>query len=122
MHGIAEFAPDVLSAAEGGDAAAGAIVGAAADQLALTAATATSRIPGQLPVPVALGGRLLEASTLLRSLVATSLVGREPRADVRAAASSPLDGALGLGSGTYPDRYGALIHHWRSELSGRDIR
>jgi N-acetylglucosamine kinase-like BadF-type ATPase len=122
VHGIAAFAPDVLSAAEGGDTVAGAIVGAAAHQLALTAATATSRIPGQPRVPVALGGRLLEASVLLRSLVATSLAGREPRADVRAAASSPLDGALGLGSGAYPDRYGALVHHWRPALSGRTLR
>ncbi|MDQ2661360.1 MAG: hypothetical protein M3Y52_05745, partial [Actinomycetota bacterium] len=85
-----------------------------AKHLACTAATAAGRVAGRDVVTVALGGRVLEESRLLRERVRASLAERAPAAVVREAEGDPLAGALGLGTGAYPDRYGALIHHWHA--------
>jgi hypothetical protein len=62
-------------------------------------------------VPVALGGRLLESSSLRERL--TSAVTRSlPAAAPRTADGSPLDGGLLLGAAADPGAYAALVHVW----------
>ena len=68
VDAMARFAPDVLAAADAGDAVAAAIVDAASSELATlvqvavdVAAPRAVAVPGADAVPVALGGRLMAA-------------------------------------------------------------
>ncbi len=114
---IAGFAPRVLAAAEW-DAAAADIRERAADALAASVAAGVAFLASPArsevsPVPVALGGRLVQSDPLFSSAVAAAITRHAPNASVRGAAGSPLDGALSLGLGFRADRYAALIHHWK---------
>jgi len=112
VNAIARFAPDVLEAAASGDAVASAIADAATGELlALVRAAALHVAPEGGPVPVALGGRLLEQG-LLRDRFEQALLRELPAATVRSADGSPLDGALLLGGGTDPGRYRDLVYVW----------
>lgn len=91
---VAALAQAVLEAAGGGDAAAREIVGQAAEDLAGLAAAVLPFFPGRQPVPVALGGGMLEREPL-RSAVLERLAGGRfaPLAEI----PDPLTGAVALG-------------------------
>lgn len=109
---IARFAPDVLEVAASGDAVASAIVDAAVLELvALVRATAHHTAADGGPVPVALGGRLLEA-TSLRARLDDALERELGDVDARSADGTPLDGALLLGQEPDPGPYHDLVFAW----------
>ena len=113
VNEIAQFSRDVVALADE-DAAATAIIATAAAELAETVAAAVGAVDGQnTVVPVALGGRLLDESPLLRERLVAAIASVAPVASMRAAAAEPLEGALGLGTAELPDRYGSRIHHFR---------
>ncbi len=112
VDSIARFAPDVLAAAGAGDAVAGAITDTAADELAALARAAAHRVsPHDGPMPLALGGRLMEPG-LLRARVEQRLAGTAPTFAVRSADGSPLEGALMLGAADDPGRYRDFVYIW----------
>jgi len=112
VNTIARFAPDVLEAAASGDAVASAIADAAtADLLALVRTAGLHVAPEGNPYPVALGGRLIEEGTL-RDRLDQALLRELPAAATRSADGTPLDGALLLGGGAEPGRYGDLVYVW----------
>jgi N-acetylglucosamine kinase-like BadF-type ATPase len=94
---LAALAPVVLTAAEEGDAEAGALIAEAARQLAVAAAAA-ARALGLEPsaVPIALAGGLLRASPSYRARVLDSLTGLGYRAAPVAVVREPAEGALRL--------------------------
>jgi len=113
---IARFAPDVITAAEAGDAAAIVIAEDAVRELVVlvrrgVALTRPDHGPGRC-APVALGGRLLAADGPLRARLDAGLAHAGLDADVRTADGSALDGTLLLGTAR-GHRYGSLVHHWR---------
>ena len=114
MNDIAHFAPDVLAAADQGDAVAQGIANEAAAELVLLARTAVevarNGSPDATVVPVAVGGRLLGEARPLRRLLDTQLAAEAIGAAVRSADGSSLDGALALGALDDPGRYRSLIH------------
>jgi glucosamine kinase len=113
VDAIARFAPDVLEAAEGGDAAATAIVDEAAEELLLLArAGAAWAGDGAVTVPLALGGRLLEPGTEVRRRLLDRLIATGLPIEPRSADASALDGAILLGRSGDPGAYGSLIHTW----------
>lgn len=113
VDAIARFAPDVLAAA-GDDPVADGVVDAAVDELVGLVRTAVAAVRSDAePVPVALGGRILDAAPLPERLAAA--IGRAvPDAAPRRADASPLAGALLLGALADPGAYAALVTVWPS--------
>jgi N-acetylglucosamine kinase-like BadF-type ATPase len=126
VNTIAQFAPEVLAAAETGDAVAGAIVDEAAAELLLIAragarwAAGTRRAAGAMratgggttPVPLALGGRLLAQGSALRLRLDALIAGEGVTISARTADASALEGAVRLGLAGDPGPYLNLIHAW----------
>jgi len=111
---IAHFAPDVLRTTESGDPVAITIVDEAVVELIalITAAVAVAATDDE-PVPIALGGRLLDDGPLRRRLdraIAQSL----PAVTPRSADGTPLDGAIRLGMAADPGRYRDLLYVWKA--------
>jgi glucosamine kinase len=117
VNAIAQFAQDVLDAADGGLAAATAIVDDAARELVLlaTAAAAHADAASGEPVPLALGGRLLAEGTPLRTRIDERIALGDLPLSPRSACGSSLDGAHFLGLEPDPGRYASLVHVWRAE-------
>lgn len=90
---LAELVPVVLGCAQDGNAAADAILREAARHLADTLIAAL--VDGVPPV-VALVGGLVQDGGPVRALVAAELALRRPDVELRAAAGTPLDGAVRL--------------------------
>jgi glucosamine kinase len=113
VNAIAQFAPDVLEAAEAGDAAATHIVDEAARELLLLARAGAAWAGGEaVTVPLALGGRLLEPGGGLRRRLLDLLAGARLPVAPRSADASALDGAVRLGRAGDPGTYGDLVHTW----------
>jgi glucosamine kinase len=83
VQAVAALAPDVLAAAEEGDAVAAALADAGADALAHHVATVAARFPGGHAVPVALGGGLLARSEAYRKRVVARVLAEVGSAEVR---------------------------------------
>jgi len=122
VDAVARFAPEVLDAAVAVDAVARAIAEQATEELVAVAGVAVSVAaagdgPGaatqEMLVPVALGGRLLEAGPL-RGWLDESLARSLPGAMVVDASGSPLDGALRLGESADPGPYRDLVFVWQA--------
>ena len=101
----------MLDAAADGDDVACRILEEAASRLLATARAAADHIGGTA-VALALGGRMLEADSPLRTRLDALLAGH---ADLlpRSADAEPIDGALLLGSADSPGRYRELTHLWK---------
>ena len=93
---VASLAPDVLAAAEEGDAVAGAVVDAAADDLATHVRALAERFPREAEVGVALGGSLLARSDDYRKRVIARIVADVPAAKIRPETVDPVLGAIQL--------------------------
>lgn len=89
---IAALAPEVLEAAAAGDAVAGALVDAGADDLARHVRALAERFPRGAQTRVALGGGLLAHSEDYRKRVIARIVAEVMEADV---VPSPVDPVLG---------------------------
>jgi N-acetylglucosamine kinase-like BadF-type ATPase len=117
VNAIAQFATEVLAAAD--DPVAAAIVARAADELrgliGVAAGLAATDATGA-GVPVALGGRLLVEPTPLRNALDRLLEG-DRAIEPRTADASPLDGAMLLARQATPGRYAPLVHVWRRVLA-----
>jgi N-acetylglucosamine kinase-like BadF-type ATPase len=112
VNEIARLAPDVLSIADAGDPEAARIADSTARELENIAVAASTWIhAGEAPVPVALGGRLIEPGSPLRRRL-DLMLDAVPGIAARSAAGSPLDGALQLGLAGDPGRYAPLVHVW----------
>ncbi len=112
VNTIARFAPDVLEMAARGDAVASTIVDTAASELlALVKATVLHVAAESDPVPLALGGRLVEAG-VLRDRLEQAILRVLPAVTTRSADGSPLEGALLLGHQADPGRYRDLVYVW----------
>jgi N-acetylglucosamine kinase-like BadF-type ATPase len=117
VDAIARFAPDVLRTAEAGDeVASGIIDGAVAELVTLVRAAVSVASSSKVPVPVALGGRLLADGQGLRARLdrALAMSPRGPDIACRGADGSPLDGAMALGRRPTPGRYESLVSVWRA--------
>ncbi|GAA3730976.1 BadF/BadG/BcrA/BcrD ATPase family protein [Leifsonia bigeumensis] len=115
VNEIAQFAREVLDAAADGDDVAGGILDDAAARLLKTAIAAAEYLAATDPLddaPLALGGRMLEAGSPLRTRLDALLAGH-PGILPRNADAEPIDGALLLGSADSPGRYRALTHLWK---------
>jgi glucosamine kinase len=93
---VAGLAPDVLAAAEEGDAVAGAMVDAGADDLATHVRSLAERFPRGAEVGVALGGSLLARSDDYRKRVVARIVADVPAATIRPEPVDPVLGAIQL--------------------------
>jgi N-acetylglucosamine kinase-like BadF-type ATPase len=93
---VAGLAPEVLAAAEEGDAVAGALVDAGADDLATHVRTLAERFPRGTSVGVALGGSLLARSDDYRKRVVARIVADVPAATIRPEPVDPVLGAIQL--------------------------
>jgi glucosamine kinase len=114
VNAIAQFAADVLAAADD-DPVAAAIVAQGANELhGVILAAARGTASGSSRVPLGLGGRLLTEPTPLRRALDGRLAGDRSIA-VRTADASPLDGAMLLGRQATPGRYASLVHVWRRD-------
>jgi glucosamine kinase len=112
VNTIARFAPEVLAAAAAGDAVASTIVDAAADELAALARAAARQLrSADAPLPLALGGRLVQDGPL-RTRLEQRLAAEAPAIGLRSADGSPLEGALLLGAADDPGRYGDSLYTW----------
>jgi N-acetylglucosamine kinase-like BadF-type ATPase len=112
VDSIARFAPEVLAAAALGDAVASTIIDAAADELAALARSAARRLRSAVgPLPLALGGRLVQDRTL-RLRLEQRIAAEAPEITLRSADGSPLEGALLLGAADDPGRYGDFVYTW----------
>jgi N-acetylglucosamine kinase-like BadF-type ATPase len=111
VDAIARFAPDVLAAAAD-DVVADEIVERATRELLTLISTAVSAVRSQgEPVPVALGGRLLDGGVLHERVLAA--IGRGlPDVAPRRSDASPLAGALLLGAATDPGAWAPLVTDW----------
>ena len=90
VDAIARFAPDVLAAAEAGDAVASAIADDAVDELVVARPRPRwPRSPMARQVPVALGGRLLTEGGPFRRRLDALIVRSVPGAEVRSADGVP---------------------------------
>jgi N-acetylglucosamine kinase-like BadF-type ATPase len=122
VNDIAQFAPQVLAAADAGDAVADAIVHAAVGELLTLARTAVAighrESAETVDVPVALGGRLLAEDGPLRRRLDIRLADEVAGAAVRSADGSALDGGLAMGAHEGPGRYGDLVHVWHPAQPG----
>ncbi len=131
VNAIARFAPDVLQAAEAGDAVASGIVDEASRELLLVARAGAAWAGGERAaawaggderpawaggdpggVPLAMGGRLLESGTELRRRLVDLLADTRLPIVPRSADASALDGAIQLGLSGDPGAYGNLVHTW----------
>jgi N-acetylglucosamine kinase-like BadF-type ATPase len=97
---LAALAPLVLEAAEAGDPAARAIVDAAADELAIAAASVARQLDLGGPVPLAFAGGLMLGSTSYQSLVLEALSKAGVMTEPVALVSEPAEGALRLAEST----------------------
>jgi N-acetylglucosamine kinase-like BadF-type ATPase len=93
---VAGLAPEVLAAAEEGDAVAGALVDAGADDLATHVRALAERFPPDAEVGVALGGSLLARSADYRKRVVARIVADVPSATIRPEPVDPVLGAIQL--------------------------
>jgi N-acetylglucosamine kinase-like BadF-type ATPase len=93
---IAGLAPEVLAAAEEGDAVAGSLVDAGADDLATHVRALAERFPRGSDVRVALGGSLLARSEDYRKRVVARIVADVPSATIRPEPVDPVLGAIQL--------------------------
>jgi glucosamine kinase len=93
---VAALAPEVLAAAEEGDAVAGALVDAGADDLAHHVRALAERFPRDAEVGVALGGSLLTRSEAYRKRVVARIVADVPAAKIRPETVDPVLGAIQL--------------------------
>ena len=93
---MAGLAPEVLAAAEEGDAVAGALVDAGADDLATHVRALAERFPRDAEVGVALGGSLLVRSVDYRKRVIARIVADVPAAKIRPETVDPVLGAIQL--------------------------
>jgi glucosamine kinase len=93
---VAGLAPEVLAAAEEGDAVAGALVDAGADDLATHVRALAERFPREAEVGVALGGSLLARSDDYRKRVIARIVADVPAAKIRPETVDPVLGAIQL--------------------------
>jgi len=93
---VASLAPDVLAAAEEGDAVAGALVDAGADDLATHVRALADRFPRGADVGVALGGSLLARHDGYRKRVVARIVADVPAATIRPEPVDPVLGAIQL--------------------------
>lgn len=88
---LASFAPDVAACAEDGDPVAGAVMSAAAREIAAAAAAVC---PSEEGAAVAFTGGLFNAGAPLMDPLRAELALRVPHARTVAAAGGPLEGAL----------------------------
>lgn len=111
VNDIAQFARDVLETADD-DEVASAIVNRAVAALTdtLSAAATAAAAPSGTGVPVALGGRLLGANTVLRQRLEGAVAHAVPAAELRAPRGDALEGGLVLDHSSAA--YGSLIHHF----------
>jgi len=93
---VASLAPEVLAAADEGDAVAGALVDAGADDLATYVRALAERFPRGAVVGVALGGSLLARSDDYRKRVVARIVADVPAATIRPEPVDPVLGAIQL--------------------------
>jgi N-acetylglucosamine kinase-like BadF-type ATPase len=93
---VAALAPEVLAAAEEGDAVAGSLVDASADDLATHVRALADRFPRDAPVGVAVGGSLLARSDDYRKRVIARIVADVPSAKIRPDTVDPVLGAIQL--------------------------
>lgn len=115
---IADFARSVM-ACDGTDDVATGILDAAAAELCGTARTALRRITDGTaqtgtPVPLALGGGVLQHRRLVRRIEA-GLAGAEVA--IRPAEADPLGGALLVGAGVRPESIRPRLHFWEGPAS-----
>jgi N-acetylglucosamine kinase-like BadF-type ATPase len=116
VDATAKLAPEVLATAEAGDDVAITIVASATEELtALIAAAVEHATEAEGKVPVALGGRLVQAG-LLRQRLEERLERDVPAASPRGADAAPLDGALLLGLAGDTGRYGDLVYRWAASV------
>jgi glucosamine kinase len=119
VNAIAQFAPDVLAAADAGDAVAVTILDEATEELRrLAQAGAAWAGTAGRAVPLALGGRLLAPGSALRDRLDTRLRDDAVTLTPRIADASPLDGALLLGAADDPGQYLGLVHVWHQGRPG----
>ena len=117
VNDIAQFARDVLAVADDGDASAVAIADQAADELVLLVRAGVAAVgAADQPVPVALGGRLLDEASPLRRRLDRRLRTDLPGVAVRTADGSSLDGALALGCAGDVGRYRGLVYIWQRPI------
>ncbi len=93
---VASLAPEVLAAAQEGDAVAGSLVDAGADDLAGHVRALAERFPRDARVGVALGGSLLARSEDYRKRVIARIVADVPSAAIRPETVDPVLGAIQL--------------------------
>ena len=93
---VAALAPEVLAAAEEGDAIAGALLDAGADDLATHVRALAERFPHGAGVGVALGGSLLARNDGYRKRVVARIVADVPVATIRPEPVDPVLGAVQL--------------------------
>ncbi len=93
---VAGLAPEVLAAAEEGDAVAGALADAGADDLATHVRALAERFPRGAGVGVALGGSLLARNDSYRKRVVARIVTDVPSATIRPESVDPVLGAIQL--------------------------
>jgi glucosamine kinase len=110
VDAVARFAPDVIALAGGGDPTAAEIVAEAADELAITAASAAAPFDGD-PVDIAVTGRLLSSDNELARLFVPALSAALPLSDLREASGGSLDGAAALAVAG-PGIHAALVHSY----------
>ena len=114
VNEIAQFARDVLVAAEtDGDSAA--IVDEAALRL-LATVRAGAEYLGESATPLALGGRMLDPTTALRRRV-DALLADEPAVVPRSADADPLAGCLLLAESGAVEHYKKLVYRWRERTT-----
>jgi glucosamine kinase len=114
VDAIARFAPAVLATAGAGDEVASRIVEAAAVELVSLVVAAAQRLPpADRPVPLAIGGRLVEDGPL-RVQFERLVAAVSPAVRLRSADGQPLRGALLLGAADDPGRYRDLVHVWEA--------
>ena len=93
---IAEFAVDVLEAAEAGDQLAHSVLVEAAAELAQCVKACVDTLPGCRVGGVALMGRLLTESNFFTALVSSTINKADPMVHVFSTDQTPLDGAIAL--------------------------
>ena len=118
VNTIAQFAPEVMEAADANDTVAIGIVDEAVRQLRAVARAGAEWVGGGV-VPLALGGRLLEPGGALRRRLDDLLASEDLPIVPRSADASALDGAMRLGLSGSPDGYRGLIHIWHAEVAGK---
>ncbi len=108
---IAQFARDVLEAAESDDPVAGRILDDAAVEL-LSVVHAGATWVGGAGIALALGGRMLEEGGGLRRRLDELLAQDDTMLAARSADASPLEGAVRLGLAAELGRYRGFVYTW----------